>query len=137
MISFDILFCDNIIEIVSYLNNKKKIRLLSTSQYLHSLKNKVYYNDLVRLGKIRSLWYYDSFVNVRVYDHDIQYNLPKSIKRLTYSGTNLDFIKNIPCTITYLTFDDYFNQDIKGYIPTFITHLTFGIYFDQNIKDCI
>uniref|UniRef100_A0A6C0CA37 Uncharacterized protein n=1 Tax=viral metagenome TaxID=1070528 RepID=A0A6C0CA37_9ZZZZ len=38
--------------------------------------------------------------------------------------------KEIPNSVTHLTFDGYFNENIKGCIPSSVTHLKFGRYFD-------
>src|SRR5579872_4220672 len=110
----DILFSDNIMDIVSYLTIKEKIKFLSLAKDLHSLKDKIHYHDIVYIGKIYHLWYYDRFTHVIV--NYIQYKLPNSI--------------------THLTFDDYFNTTINEYIhiPKTMTHLTFGWEFNQNIK---
>ena len=42
---------------------------------------------------------------------------------------------DIPNSITYLTFDKFFNQTLeKGILPNSITHLVFGFYFGQKIE---
>ena len=119
----DALISDIIVTIASYLNDWNKLQFLSTTNYLHSLKNKVYYNDIINLDNKRTilyesyqdLWYFDQFTNIMI--NNFTHKLPKSI--------------------TYLKFNMTFNQCIKDHIPNTVTHLMFGLQFDQNIEGCI
>jgi hypothetical protein len=56
---------------------------------------------------------------------------------VTHLTSNFTNINKIPNSITHLTLDGYFNQDIKGCIPNSVIHLDLGCSFNQNIKDCI
>src|SRR5579872_5826154 len=126
----DVLLVDNIIEIISYLSIRDKIKFLSLSKFLHSLKNddKISYNNKIRLNKIRNLWYYDRFTNVIA--NNTRYPLPKAITHLTFgrrfNNSINGFITNTltPC-LTHLKFGRNFNCCIKGCIPNSIKHLTF------------
>src|SRR5579872_624697 len=117
----DILIDDVIIYITFYLcYDMYRISFLSSSKYFHKLKDKIYYNDIIKfniwpmsdkklskLSKMRHLWYFDRFTNVKT--DDLDYQFPKSITHLTL-GYNFDFnsykSKNI---------------NIKNYIPSSVT----------------
>src|SRR5579872_4509050 len=159
----DMLIDDIIIYIMTFLNDKKKIRFLSTTTRLHLFKNKVCYNEITDMYRIYDLPYYDRFNNVSLAGYEIfcGYKLPKSIKYLTFHTSygidedikdfipepnpdmlsemgwdiNKDVKNYIPDTVTHLTFS--FDKPIKHCIPSSITHLTFGRHFNQNIKGCI
>lgn len=136
----DLLIDDVIICIAKFLNNKEKIIFLSLSMKLHKLKNNIYYDDYVCLHKIYDLPYYNMFTHVIF--NKLGYNLPNSITHLFFeyliSNKRGILIKDnvkIPVTVTHLSFNSMFNQDITDFIPRSVTHLTFGNNFNKNIKD--
>src|SRR5579872_6693746 len=131
----DILTIDSIIDITIYLNDKDKIKFLSSSKELHILKDKVHYNDQIYIGDINDLWYFDRFTNIHISNSNYRYPIPNSIIKLSLRYYFYADIKGyIPNTVTHLTFGGYFNQNIEGCIPTSVTHLTFGHYFNKKIK---
>lgn len=72
---------DSILDIVSYLTNRGKIRFLSASKELHALKDKIYYDEHVPINKVHltyRLWYYDRFRHMLV--HNLTHKLPKSAR---------------------------------------------------------
>src|SRR5579872_6029748 len=129
----DILIVDVIINIMTYLSDRGKIKFLSLSKNLHALKNKVYYEEYINVDRIHTLWYYDRFTHINFYN--LRYTFPKSITHVTVSNTNI--VNHIPASVTHLNFDKCFDENIKDCIPNTITHLTFGCFFNRNIKDCI
>lgn len=154
---------DIVIIIAKFLNDREKILFLSSSNRLHLLKNKIHYNEVINIMKIKDLTYYDMFTNVCI--SNLEHKPPKSITHLYFDWyfnedikdflftsimTNLthiifstNFNKSIkgciPNSVTYLHFGDesIFNQDIEDCIPNAITHLFFGCQFNKNIKACI
>uniref|UniRef100_A0A6C0C7I2 F-box and FNIP repeat-containing protein n=1 Tax=viral metagenome TaxID=1070528 RepID=A0A6C0C7I2_9ZZZZ len=51
---------------------------------------------------------------------------------------NIESIKRkIPNTITHLTFNGDFNENIHGCIPNSVTHLRFGEHFNHSIEGCL
>src|SRR5579872_3143841 len=142
----DILVIDCIINITSYLINHDIINFLSTSKYLHLLKDKIHYNNPVAICDIQKLHYYDQFTNIII--NNLTYTLPKNITHLTinfidygfdygWRYSNKDIKTYIPSTVTHLLFKEYIRTNIKDCIPDTITHLNLGSRFNGSIKDCI
>src|SRR5579872_7065492 len=134
------LFDDIIIYIVDFLAVHDKIKFLSLSQNLHSLKDKIYYKDEIDIKKIHQLWYFDKFTNIIV--DNFAYILPKSINRLKLNCPfNINIKGKLPNSITHLVLTGWLDQDIKDMIPNFgttnLTHLTFGPLFNKSIKGCL
>ena len=90
-------------EIIKYLNFKNKLKILSLNKELLEEIYKKYYFD------------YDEIKN------DI--NLRSKMKRIKYVKET----KNLPSTITHLTFGYCFNQEVKK-LPKLIKEI--------NIKNC-
>lgn len=110
-----IIYKDIAIIICNYLSDdKSKLLFLSTTKYLSSYKKFITYNDLHIFKKIRRLSYADSFTNLKI----------KTISELKFLSSN----------VKKITFDDSFDEDIRGLIPSTITHLTFGFKFNQYIN---
>src|SRR5579872_1085204 len=80
---------DVIIHITSFLDIPNKLNFLSTSKYLHLLKDKSYYDKCIQIHKIQDLWYFDRFTSVSI--DSLKYKLPKSITHLEFLN---DFNKN-------------------------------------------
>src|SRR5579872_5262412 len=114
---------DIIIYITNYLDDESKIMFLSVTNQLHSLKNKIYYDEEVMVSDIHNLLYYDRFRNVMV---ENAYKLPKSVTHvtLTYYFKDDDIEGLIPDSVTHLTFSHHFNRSIEGCIPKSVTQLT-------------
>lgn len=132
----DSLIDDIIVYVTNFLNDREKILFLSSTNRVHLLKNKVYYNENVYVDKIKDVPYYDMFTNVSI--GDLCHKLPKAIVKITFDRAfNEDINGYIPNSVTHITFGSFFNRDIKGCIPNTVTHLEFGHSFDQDIKGCI
>src|SRR6476620_2856327 len=121
-----------------YLSDKDKIQFLSSKNEFHKLKNtRLLFNDPINKSKIMNLFYYNRFTNILSDQNTI--NFPLCITKLTFDKYFNQNIKGvIPSSVTHLTFGRDFNQNIRDAIPSrSVTHLTFGYYFNQEIKDAI
>lgn len=123
---------DIIIYVCKFLSDADKIKFLSTSTHMHSLKNRTEYHSC-DVKKIYQLWYFNQFTQVTINDcatGNINDYIPKNAKRLIIK-TNYDGMINFPQSVTHLTCNGYFNQPIK--IPATITHLKLSGYFNQPL----
>lgn len=124
---------DTICAICHYLDNKKKINLLSTCTQFHALKSKVSYKKQVLLSAIEKLFYFDQFENVYVNTIDNN-RLPQNTKILTYSrkfDAPIDHLKGHP-KITHITFGNDFSHPIIGLLPPNLKNLTLGYAAKQR-----
>src|SRR5579872_2052454 len=71
---------DIVIYIMTFLNDGPKRRFLSSSKDLHKLKDKIYYDCMMKIEKIHTLWYFDMFTYVEI--NNLEYKLPNSITKL-------------------------------------------------------
>jgi hypothetical protein len=130
---------DVILLILEYSESKDKLNFISTCQYFNTFKFKVQFNDPITNSNIKDLLYYDRFTNIIL---DCFKKLPASITHLTFEDNFNQEIKDYILqsdlhNLTHLTFGHHFNKEIKDRIPLSVTHLTFGFCFNQEIKDCI
>lgn len=145
---------DVILEICKYLGDTEKTQFLSVTKHTDTLKDKIFYDDLIIVDKISQLWYFDKFTKIIVI-FDIG-KIPKNIKEL-YLGNFLDkhinakipaiwknirsygvFTKLLTMDMPYLThlyFGTYYNYPIY-FLPQTITHLSFGNQFNEEVE-CI
>src|ERR1700722_15408620 len=126
-----------ILYIIELLDDYSKNRFIQTNHqfnnYCKSIiyNNKYEYNEII--DKINEGYIFKKICYI-TYDK----NIPSSVTHLTFGEEFNQNIKEcIPSSVTYLKFGSNFNQDIKNCIPSSVTHLTFGEEFNQNIKDYI
>src|SRR5579872_7033787 len=132
----DTLIDDIIVYITNFLNDKDKLYFLSSCEYFHLFKTKIFFNDCVYIDKIMLLSYFDRFTSVVV--NDTQYKLPTSCTILVFNDDfNGDIEGYIPNGITCVVFGNSFNQNIRGCIPNSVTRIYFKDDFNQDIKECI
>src|ERR1700761_9465678 len=105
-----------ILYIIELLDDYSKNSLIKTCQEINKLKFLITYINKYNYKKIKN-------------------KIKKGYKfeKICYVTDN----NYIQTSVTHLTFDYFFNQDIKGCIPDSVTHLIFGNCFNQDIKDCI
>uniref|UniRef100_A0A6C0CB70 F-box domain-containing protein n=1 Tax=viral metagenome TaxID=1070528 RepID=A0A6C0CB70_9ZZZZ len=146
---------DIILEICNKLNDHEKISFTSITQKLDLLKRKLIFINQIDVCKIQNLPYFDRFESIilskpetvppknakNVYYRTNELVFPEFVTHLTYyhdygSSLHPPLIK-IPDSVKYLTFGNYFNQNIDGCIPTSVAHLKFGVFFAHSIKNCI
>src|SRR5579872_5211183 len=128
---------DIIIYIMTFLRDNEKIKFLSLSKSLNYLKNKVYYDEMIDIGKISRLSYYDMFTNVIIID--FSHSLPNSIKKITFNNN----MSAHPHINNLFTMDEAidrpnsviaYNKNMILQIPNTVTHLIFNDWFDQDIR---
>jgi len=123
------LYCDMILKISRQLRNKEKIYLTATSKQMDRLKYKLIFSEKISIRIIK------------VFNEN--YICPRNVKHIYYHAINISMLSFIiergapSYGITHLTFDNYFNGQIKNSIPLSVTHLTFGSAFNRLIKGCI
>ena len=98
----DVLEC--IIKAIS--DNKDKCNLMMTCKGIS--KCNFYFTELTTVDKISSSNWFDRFINIFIKDD----------------------ICTLPLFVKYLTYDVWFNKDIKDKIPNSVTHLAFGEDFE-------
>jgi hypothetical protein len=117
------------------LNDKNKLNFLLISKNNYKLINNILFTDQVDITKIINLKIYNKFTNIIC---DKIYSFPIHIKKITFDTYFNEQIKEcIPNSVTHLTFGYKFNQKIKDSILNSIRHLTFGVEFNQEIKNGI
>jgi len=105
-----------LIDVLEYIiknisNNGDKCKLMMTCKNIS--KCNFYFTELININKISGSTWFDRFINI--------------------------FIKDDMCALPlftkYLTFDTWFNQNIKNKIPNSVTHIAFGEDFQYLTKD--
>ena len=87
---------------------------------------------LSKFSKVKILIFFYDFI------YTIKRQIPNTVTHLTFSTKfNRSVKDSIPNSVTHLTFGDKFNCSIKDSIPNSVTHLTFGHNFNYDIKDSI
>lgn len=73
----NMLIDDIIVYLMTFLNDIGKIYFLSITKVLHSLKNKIQFNEIVHYNNIYDLSYFDMFTNIIIsskFELDYQYH---------------------------------------------------------------
>ena len=75
-----------------------------------------------------------SDTKVIIFEEDRRkYQYSKFNQKVGHNGSeDINCPRNLPNSITHLTFGMNFNQSVNN-LPNSITHLTFGSYFDQSV----
>lgn len=132
---------DIIYEIALKLNNRGKIRLLSTAKKFHLWKDTIKFTGCEYINTIEKLRYYSQFTNIMIDMNCFptnakMYNDRYGLYWVPDFVATCDVIK-IPA-ISHLTYNfdgalfyrKYFFSTIENVIPDTVTHLTFGHYFN-------
>uniref|UniRef100_A0A6C0C7X7 F-box domain-containing protein n=1 Tax=viral metagenome TaxID=1070528 RepID=A0A6C0C7X7_9ZZZZ len=115
-----------IIEICELLTDREKIRLSMVSKYMDRIKYKLTYHEKQKIEKIRNLSYFNNFSNICVSEKNGVY--PIFVKQIFYDVYDSGALKNLPSTVTHLTFNYSFNDTLCD-IPQTVTHLELGCKF--------
>lgn len=138
---------DIIKEICSYLSNKNILHFLSITKQHHQIKKFITFNisknNIARAAsynKIYKLFYYDSFISMKLSKLKIKPNstlyLPKNISHLFFDSTaipeNITFIPNKIHTITIGTKYSIINR-AKSIDFSYVKHLTINRLLDCHL----
>ena len=126
-----------ILYIIELLDDYSKNKFIQTNHQFNNYRKSIIYNNKYEyneiIDKINEGYIFKKICYI-AYDK----NIPSSVTHLTFGYFfNQDIKGCIPSSVTHLTFGWKINQDIKECIPSSVTHLTFGFEINQDIKDCI
>lgn len=158
--NFNNLCIDIIIYLCTYLSNSECIQLLSTSTYLHSLKNKIWFNDSINIKFILKLSYRDRFRSLIITNTDYSSKInetyiaktkfqPVNATSIFYNYTNSNYTipsitthltlttipsSPIPNSVKHIIFGPKYKAGIRNIIPYGVQSVTFGTFFDNVIN---
>lgn len=122
---------DSALNICKFLNDKSKIRFLSTTSALDKLKTKVTFRTQLTTKQIEHLPYFNQFT--QIFLENAADRIPSNVKivnvRKDFDGLieMLQLYKNI----RYIHFESDFKQEIKDKLPPNVKYLSFQSYYEH------
>ena len=125
-----------IIKIVSYLQDRDKLRFLSTCKFLHECKTHVRFHTRIVADNWYWISYYNSFSHI-ISERTISI-LPSNVSEIRF-GWNFNEPLNhrLKLGIKTIYFDEHFDQTINGELPDSLRKLVIKGRFNQRITQML
>lgn len=128
---------DSVLNVCKFLNDKHKIRFLSTTTTLNKLKMKVTFRTRLTTKQIDHLPYFDQFTEIFL--ENAATRIPSNVKIVKISSDFDGPIETLQSYkyITHIYFGTDFHQEIKDKLPPNVKYLSFQSYYKHFYPDAI